>query len=329
MAEVADLIARIDTPTSEAVNELRVFKLENSLADEHGADPAGGHHRPGGGARRGRPAAGVPRCPAVQAQQPAAAAGPQADQRVGHAAVPDRRRQGPAAAELGHPHRRADHGRPARQPLLVSAPAESMELIEALIRQLDQLPAAEAQIKVFTIVNGDATSLADMLQTLFAPAQVDAGPDGAGRADGAPSRARARWCRCGSPSTCGPTASSPPARRATCSVVEAILLRLDDSDVRHRKSVVYRLKNSPASDVANAINQFLSSERQVQQISAGADQRLRADRARGGGRAGAGQQQPDRQRHAAVLRRDREDRRAARRAAADGDDPGADRRGRR
>ena len=41
---------------------------------------------------------------------------------------------------------------------------------------------------------------------------------------------------------------------ADLNVVEAILTRLDDSDVRHRKSVVFRLKNSPATDVANAIN---------------------------------------------------------------------------
>ena len=63
--------------------------------------------------------------------------------------------------------------------LVVSAPAESMELIEALIRQLDQLPAAEAQIKVFTIVNGDATSLADMLQDAVRHA-ADGRPAGAG-----------------------------------------------------------------------------------------------------------------------------------------------------
>ena len=52
-------------------------------------------------------------------------------------------------------------------------------------------------------------------------------------------------------------------------VVEAILLRLDDSDVRRRKSIVYRLKNAPAADVANAINEFLRSERAVQQLSPG------------------------------------------------------------
>ena len=36
-----------------------------------------------------------------------------------------------------------------------------------LIEQLDQLPSAEAQVKVFEIYNGDAVSLMQMLQSLF------------------------------------------------------------------------------------------------------------------------------------------------------------------
>ena len=56
--------------------------------------------------------------------------------------------------------------------LVVTAPKESMELIAALIQQLDQLPTAEAQIDVFEIENGDALSLAQMLQTLFGQAQT-------------------------------------------------------------------------------------------------------------------------------------------------------------
>ena len=42
-----------------------------------------------------------------------------------------------------------------------------MDLIEALVRQLDTLPAAEIQLKVFQIINGDAQTLLDMLENLF------------------------------------------------------------------------------------------------------------------------------------------------------------------
>jgi general secretion pathway protein D len=47
-------------------------------------------------------------------------------------------------------------------------------------------------------------------------------------------------------------------------IVEALLLRLDEKDVKQRQNAVYRLKNSPAIAVAAAVNEFLRSERQVQ-----------------------------------------------------------------
>ncbi|MFG0294613.1 MAG: type II secretion system protein GspD, partial [Maioricimonas sp. JB045] len=49
-------------------------------------------------------------------------------------------------------------------------------------------------------------------------------------------------------------------------VVEAILLRLDQSDLRNRQTTVLKLRNSPAADVADAINQFLQSQRDLIQL---------------------------------------------------------------
>ncbi len=47
-------------------------------------------------------------------------------------------------------------------------------------------------------------------------------------------------------------------------IVEALIFRLDESDGMQRKSVVYQLKNSPAIDVALAINDFLRNQPQVE-----------------------------------------------------------------
>ncbi|MDZ7615553.1 MAG: secretin N-terminal domain-containing protein, partial [Patescibacteria group bacterium] len=52
-------------------------------------------------------------------------------------------------------------------------------------------------------------------------------------------------------------------------VVEAVLSRLDEGDVRQRKNEVYRLKNSFAPDVATAVNEYLTSKRQVETSAAG------------------------------------------------------------
>ena len=98
MAEVAALIERIDTQTSNAVNELRVFQLENSLAEELApilqsaitGQPLTG--RAGvGGASRSSPAAAPQR-----ARRPAWAADARSE--VDDAPLRHRRRQGPAAS---------------------------------------------------------------------------------------------------------------------------------------------------------------------------------------------------------------------------------------
>ncbi len=52
-------------------------------------------------------------------------------------------------------------------------------------------------------------------------------------------------------------------------VAWSILLKLDQSDVRQRETVVIKLKNSRADAVAAAINQFLSSRRDVEQTDPG------------------------------------------------------------
>ncbi|SVE39324.1 uncharacterized protein METZ01_LOCUS492178, partial [marine metagenome] len=53
--------------------------------------------------------------------------------------------------------------------------------------------------------------------------------------------------------------------RSDLDVVEVLLLRLDQSDVEARRTEVYRLKNAPAADVANAISTFLNTQRQLVQ----------------------------------------------------------------
>jgi len=58
-------------------------------------------------------------------------------------------------------------------------------------------------------------------------------------------------------------------------IVETLLARLDQPDAAQRMNAVYHLKNSPAVDVAAAINQFLRTERQIDQAAPGAASLLR------------------------------------------------------
>ncbi|MBN1855171.1 MAG: hypothetical protein JW829_20740 [Pirellulales bacterium] len=141
--------------------------------------------------------------------------------------------------------------------LLVTGPANSMDLIAALIEQLDA-PIATAQIKVFRVVNGDANSLVLMLRSLL-PSQAGATsrPQLAG-AEAESSLAPLRFSVERRTNSIIATGSAGDLR-----IIEALLLRLDENDMQRRTNTVYRLKNAPATDVARVINDFLRSEQRL------------------------------------------------------------------
>ena len=152
--------------------------------------------------------------------------------------------------------------------LMVTGPAESMELVAALIKQLDQIPDAETLIKVFTIVNGDATQLLTTLESIFGGGQNAQTQNNAGGTANLPlqsvsatqgsSLINLRFAveaRTNSIIVSGP--------EGDLIVVEDLLLRLDEEDLSNRVNRVYRLNNSPADDAATAINSWLDSRQEV------------------------------------------------------------------
>jgi general secretion pathway protein D len=149
---------------------------------------------------------------------------------------------------------------PHTNTLVVTAPPESMELVAALIAELD-VPTAVAQIKVFRVFNADATALANLLRTLFPPQPAGAQLAGA---EGETTLVPLRFSVDVRTNSIIATGS-----RGDLAIVEALLLRLDEEEVRQRVNTVYRLKNAPAVDVARSINDFLRSERQLQLAAPG------------------------------------------------------------
>ena len=145
--------------------------------------------------------------------------------------------------------------------LIVSGPAQSIPLIVELVNQLDRLPDAESQIKVFELVYSDAQTIFDMLDTLFnsnnqnagqqtggasnLPLQSGAGGDGASLIN----------LRFSIEPRSNAIIASGPAR--DLQVIEDLLNRLDARAVNNFPAQVYRLSNAPAQDVADAINTYL------------------------------------------------------------------------
>jgi type II secretory pathway component GspD/PulD (secretin) len=140
--------------------------------------------------------------------------------------------------------------------LIVSASPRDLAEIAALIQRVDR-PGATAELKVFTVINGDATALAEMLRTLFAVPE-DGDGTGGGLGQGGPVRMQF---------SVDPRTNSIIAAgsREDLAVVEAILLRLDEGELRERTTTVVRLNNARAIDVATALQDWLQTERTAEE----------------------------------------------------------------
>lgn len=141
--------------------------------------------------------------------------------------------------------------------LIVSAGQRDLAEIAALLARIDT-PGATAELKVFTIVNGDAAALEAMLRQLFSiPEDGEAAAAGGGLAGGGPVRMQFSIDeRTNSIIVAG--------SREDLAVVEAILLRLDEGDLRERITTVHRLNNAYSEQVAAALNNWLQTERQAE-----------------------------------------------------------------
>lgn len=158
---------------------------------------------------------------------------------------------------------------PRMNALMVAAPEASMSLIAELINLLDRPTNQVAEIKVFTLANADASLMVQQLQTLFGLTQTGGanaqqraaqGIQVAGAEDASSGLIPLKF-------SVDPRTNSVIAIGAAeaLRVVEAIMFRLDESDVRQRQTSVFRLKNSPAQQIAQAVQQFLTNQRDLTQ----------------------------------------------------------------
>lgn len=252
LEEIRRLVSQLDVPESKSNNEIRIIRLRNSLAQDLAPvleEAITGQPEGQLGQQQVAQQAGVGQAGRIGQLRSRMLTFMTIDQEGGRLLK---------SGILTDVRVVAD---PRANTLIVTAPAESMDLIMALVRELDELPAAEAQVKVFTILNGDAQGLADMLQQLFGQQQQQqAGALALQTAAGA------------GESTLVPLRFAVDLRTNSIiatgaagdlTVVEAILLRLDESDIQQRRTRVFRLRYAFAQNVADAITELLQQEQQI------------------------------------------------------------------
>jgi len=298
LAEIRGLIERIDSTVSNAVNELRIIPLRNALADDltrlllqaiaQGITAPGTAGAPGivpgvgglgglggvgglGGAGLGGLGAGV-----------SGTSGPVTK----NTSLRFFGRGMGAAIESGLLEDIRITSDPRTNSVIIAAPAKTMELLYALVRELDVLPSSRAEIKIFNLKKADAVQTGLLLQQLFfgttgaGAGGVGGGVGGLGGGvgqtfGGAAGLPRPLLSLGGPPQDGLPLvdlrltvdtrsnsliiAGSPN----DLEVIEAIISRLEDANVEQRQNEVYRLKNAQAADVAAALQNFLTRSLQV------------------------------------------------------------------
>ena len=246
MVEVRALIRELDRPSGDRVDEMRVFRLKHALA----ADLAPVLQRAVRNQRSGQTDADAAGLASLLRLVTIDAAGKQ------------KLESGVLAGVIVNADTRQNS-------LVVTAPAESMPLMAALIEQLDQPPDAVAELKVFTIENGDAVSLADMLRDLFGSPE-QGGQEGGGGGGGGAQNAGNRIFQLRFSVDERTNSIIAAGSSDELLVVEAVLLRLDVRDAKTRRNEVYKLKNADAEQVALALQQWLQAKRDVELTAPGA-----------------------------------------------------------
>jgi general secretion pathway protein D len=148
--------------------------------------------------------------------------------------------------------------------LIVTAPEASMGLMERLIAELDRVPNAVSEIKVFTLRNADAQQSVDLLETLFNDTNQEdqLGIQLAGTEGTSSSLIPLRFSADIRTNTVLAVGSAE-----SLSVVEAVLLRLDNDANSLQQTTVVPLRNAPADLVAQSLLDFLEQQQTLQDSS--------------------------------------------------------------
>jgi type II secretion system protein D len=263
IAEVARLILEIDVESTPAENEIRVFPIKNAVAADlqpilqsaiNGTSTGSTNTQQGG----------------FQQQQ-------QQSSGSGRSTPPSSRlsivaREG-AEVNSGILAGVVITSNPSINTLIVRAPSKSMPLIAALIDQLDQLPSAEARMKVYPVVNGDATSLVTIIQQAFG---LPATGTNTNQQQGAGLFGLQNLAALvgGGESSLVPLRISADTRTNTIiasggasdlDVIEALLYRLDEAGGNQRTTEVIWLRNANAADVNVALTNLFQGQRTLAQ----------------------------------------------------------------
>jgi len=168
--------------------------------------------------------------------------------------------------------------------IIAVAPPSSLKLIEALVRQLDQIQKRPVLVKVFPLINSDAQGIVDLLEKMFAQdegseqeqefqkgreMQVEGGASASGAVPSAMSQEGGTMGK----GTFGRPKTTFVAEQRTNSIIAAgwpedidvvadIIDQLDSRTIQDRENIVVQVVNKKAEDMQTALDSWVQAEQQ-------------------------------------------------------------------
>lgn len=270
LAEIRKLIESIDSTSSSAINELRVVKLNTAQADElanlltqsitQGTLPTSTTARPTVPGQVQPPTA-IPGIPGAATTPTTGVTGQAGTPTKGTTLrfIGPRDKKPVESGDLEDVRIIPDY---RTNSLIIAAPARTLDLLLRLIGELDVLPAGRADVNVISLQKADASQLSLMLQQLFYGTTTGVGGAGAFGGLGQQMPLSAEGIPTVTVRIVADARSNSlivAGSRGDVVLIEAIVRRLEDSDIQQRRNEVYHLRNSTAVDVANTLQTFLTN----------------------------------------------------------------------
>jgi general secretion pathway protein D len=141
--------------------------------------------------------------------------------------------------------------------VVVTAPAETLHLIENTIRLLDANPVNSADIKVFQLQYADASSAAKLLESIFTPGAQSNGSSQSKPPPAAAEMSRHNWVTAAADDRTNTLVVTAPAD--VLKVAEAIVRQLDANPASEETFFIYRLRNGQAANLEMVLNELFGN----------------------------------------------------------------------
>ncbi|MDB5289423.1 MAG: gspD 1 [Phycisphaerales bacterium] len=142
--------------------------------------------------------------------------------------------------------------------VVVTAPADTLKIIETVVKMLDANPVSGAEIQVFQLVNADASTAAKLLQSTFQPAVLQSSSAAPTKPPGTVDAIRRLgWVSATSDDRTNTLIVTAPAE--VMRVVTGIVRQLDSNPVSQQAFFIYRLRNGQAQNLELVLNNLFGS----------------------------------------------------------------------